>query len=444
MKKVYALVFLLALMSPETYGKTTGLSVPSLFPQFGPGGTSQHQSFYQSRIIGQSYYVHDGTNFIPMDSTTYAYSFGRGGELSKEEMDDHYVSFDVSYTYRYDVSTSSWVNRYERSQTYNATNKAEYYTCRNWKTSTSSWKDSARFVYIYNSDQTRLDSTSFQIAMNFGWQHHVFYRNIYDPITNKLTAINSLVYRWSFEYDPSGNMIKREEKKYSFPLGGWTNSARHTFTYDLNNRITTYIVESFNNGWENEEKFEYTYSGNEVISSLCYKWDGAGWELTGKHEFTYDNNRNKLSDTWIEWDAATSTWTNVSVLLWTYNQFGQPTTYQSKTWDGTNWVVASEDFLRSFYYQSYNPNSVNSVANKTEVQVYPQPASSALNIKLSDAIATTGEINIIDMQGRVVQKNAMQPGKEQAISVAGLPTGTYVLRFKSGEINHSRQISVVH
>ena len=445
MKRAYAIAALLVMMPLQSQAKVTSTSVPSLFPQFGPGSSMLHPGFYQSRLIGQSYGTFTNEVLEPFDSITYSYSFGRGGELSREELDDHYVNFEESITYRFNPLSQTYVRRHQRVQTYNQFGKVAYYTCRNWRPVTSSWDDSARFVYSYNTDNTLLLSTVFQIMMNVGWMDHVPYDNVYDPVTGKLMEMNSLVFQMKFVYDINGNLIERKERTRSLTTP-WKDTEKHLFTYDTNDRVITYIVQINDGGWKNTEKTEYTYNGSLMATAVKSEWEAGAWSLKGKHEYTYDSNNNKISDTWLTWDAGTSSWNNTSRLEWTYNGFDQPLTHFSRTWDevGSNWVFADGDFLKRFHYQSYNPNSVATVKEAVSVSSWPQPATDQLNFNLTDRNLSDGTVLLSDLQGRVVKTQPLQSGTQQTINVTDIPSGYYVLNILAGTERYTTRVLIAH
>jgi hypothetical protein len=243
MKKLYSLLFALTIMT-QAISKTTGLSVPNIFPHYGSGNIQGSAGLINSRIIGQTYLKSDGSVFIPFDSITYSYSYGRGGQLSQEDHDDNFVSFDHSYTYLFEQASNSYRFQFHRSQVFGAGNMPQSYTCQSWRVSTNSWRDSSRYLYTYSSDLTKLLKTVFQIYAGGTWgSPHVTYTNTYDN-SNNIIKMTSDVFKMDFIYDNNHNVIQRLDSIRSSP-NVWHNGDKYLFNYDAANRLITYTIQVF-------------------------------------------------------------------------------------------------------------------------------------------------------------------------------------------------------
>jgi hypothetical protein len=445
MKNIYSCLLALLALPSVALTKTTGISVPNIFPHYGSGG-SNNVGNTQSRIIGQTYLVFDGSAFVPVDSTTYSYSFGRGGQLSTDDFNDNFVSFDDSHTYLFNPALNTYRSQFHRIQTFNETNQVKIYTCKTWRVSTGSWRDSARFLYNYNSDQTRLDSTIFQIKSGSNWLDHVIYRNVFDG-ANRVTEMNSTAYEMKFNYDASNNILERLDRIYPYPLP-WTDDSRHIFTYNLTNQMTTYIVQEFDVIWKNFKKYEYTYSGPDVVTETEYDWDNNLWTAVRKHTFTYNTAHSKMSDVSEYWNATLGAFVNDVKLQWTYNSFGQPLTYYSQSWDQatSSWINTTNDFLFRYYYQTFNPASVNRFTpGSIEMVLYPQPAQQSINVSAELNKQESYSIAVYDIRGRVVkQLSGSGNSIQQNIPVQDLPAGTYFLKLSTSDKQQAKQFLVSH
>jgi hypothetical protein len=427
MKKIYSLLFaLLAVASASA--KTTSVTIPNMFPYYGPGIIGQ--GLLTSRIIGYTHLKHDGTSFVPVDSTTYSYTFGRGGLLNQEEMDDNFVRFDHSYTYRYDPVVG-YINHFHRFQSFNSSNDAMIYTYQKWNSTDAAWRDSARLLYTYTGAPAILVKTMFQIWYNHAWADHVEYDNSYS--NNGLVRMASLIYRMYFSYDNSGNLIEREDSSYSLATMSWHRSQRLLFTYNMTNDISSYIVQQWSSGnWVNDEKYEYVLNGASIAEIIVYNWDNNNWEYSGKDVFSYDANQNKTIDEWQYWDAATSSFKSASRQRWTYDSFDQPLTYYSETFEPSTglWASTTDDFLYRYYYQAFNPASVADVKDKdVSIKLFPQPANNTLTVELAKNLPSY-TISVLDIYGKEL-KHINANAKSNVIDVAELSSGIYFLRINS-------------
>ncbi|HRO42462.1 MAG TPA: T9SS type A sorting domain-containing protein [Flavipsychrobacter sp.] len=444
MKKFYSFLFALAAASPFAVAKTTTAGIPNIFPHMGSGSGNSAAANY-SRILGYTYLKHNGTSFIPVDSTTYSYSFGRGGLLSKEEMDDNFVNFDHSYTYEYLPATNTYQNLEHRFQAFNGAGKASKYTRQVWSTALNSWEDKWRYVYNYNNDLTLLQKTSFDLYIaGTGWAPHVLYNNFYDNVGNVL-KMRSTAYVMTFTYDGNNNMLTRIDSQANISPFYWYGKEKFIFTYDANNRVISYIVQQGVSGnWVDKEKFEHVYTGNNITQKIEYQWSNNTWELKGRNVSLFDANNNVLSDEVQYWDVASNSYKSVSKRKWTYNNFNQPLTYHSETFEtSTNsWSSTVDDFFYRYYYQSYIPASVNDLSSDFDLKLFPQPARNELQLELLRNYAPFS-LSVYDVQGRLLKQEANVRLQTHKLNVSNFQAGTYFLKINLEDRQLSKQFIVV-
>lgn len=448
MKNIYSLLIAALVISSEAGGKTTGVSVPNIFPHYGSGssgGAGQSPGSQYSRIAGVTYLKYSGFAMVPVDSTTYAYSFGRGGELSDDDLNDNFVSFDESWTYLYNPDKAEYRNQFRRKQTFSPANKVMKYNCESWSVTSDEWEDSARYLYTYNNDQTKLEYTMFQIFQSF-WMDHVEYDNIYDPV-GRVVSMHSTALRMDFLYDAANNITERTDQVAGY-MQPFRFDQKHLFTYNVANQMTSYIVQDYDNGWVNFKKYEYTYNGPDLVMVMEYNWINNSWKIQTQNVITYDSNHNKLMDVRKYWDESTNAFVNFSRLQWTYNSFGQPLTYFSESFElatGT-WVLTFYDFLYRYYYDSYTPASTKSLAGvDMNLELYPLPAKQILNLRADLPNADGYNITVFDTQGKILrQMDGKERNVQQAISVGDLASGNYFLKISNSEGQQTKQFVVTH
>lgn len=442
MKKIYSL-FLAAMFSvPFAGAKTTGIGIPNIFPHIGSGGSGSAAANY-SRIIGAVHYRHNGTAMVPMDSTTYSYSHGRGGQLSREDMDDNFVMFDESYSYSWQASTGTYRNWVRRSQIFNIAGKASKYNCQKWNINTGTWVDSSRFSYTYNNDFTLLEKTTFDIFSGGIWAPHVTYQNYHDPSGN-LIRMKSTVFIMNFSYDANNNLISRIDTQANITPFYWYGRQKLDFQYNSANQFVSYTVLNPSNGlWVNKDRFEYTYNGSNIAEIKHYSWNGAEWEVKGRQVMSYDTNNNLAKDEWQYWDVVTASYKSGWRKVWTYNMHNQPISYYSETFEPStgNWAAAADDFLYRYYYQSYIPASVDPLDGTSALRLYPQPANNLINVELPAQAGNTS-VSILDAQGRTVKYQQVEATGKIAIDVSGLVNGVYFLRTHNKQGALSRQFII--
>lgn len=426
---------------PSANAKSTSIGIPSMYPHMGAGNPNNFPSASQSRIIGYTYLKHNGAVFMPVDSTTYSYSFGRGGQLSHDDMGDNFVNFDHSYTYIYKPATGAYQIETHRFQTFSS-NKPQAYTFQVWHSDAGVWEDSTRYIYMYNNDLTLIEKTRFELYLHAMWQWHYQYNNAYNA-DGSLARMSGSTLNMSFTYDANGLLISREDSIFNFSSSSWRRDKKLDFFYN-GNQIASYIVYgAFGSIWLNQNKYEHVYTGSQIATTTVSSWANNNWETEGRHVFTYDANDRMLSDEWQYWDVASAGFKSASRLQWTYNGYGQPTSYYSETFDPSTglWASEADDFFYRYYYQQFIPMSVDDKEAVADVRLYPIPASNIVNIDLSALKSGQRTLTMMDMQGKIV-KQLQTTQIRESIDVSRLAAGTYILQINAQGEQVSKKLVV--
>jgi hypothetical protein len=94
------------------------------------------------------------------------------------------------------------------------------------------------------------------------------------------------------------------------------------------------------------------------------------------------------------------------------------------------------------YIMSCGATSTNDIASANEsIQVYPNPATSQINIKLGDG--SINNLTIFNSMGKLVKSiNSKTPASTLTMSVADLAPGIYVLKIESNQHFTTHKITV--
>ena len=116
-----------------------------------------------------------------------------------------------------------------------------------------------------------------------------------------------------------------------------------------------------------------------------------------------------------------------------------------------NTLIGTQQLVKQVYYNNGTINSVDKVfANLTKsVEVYPNPVKSNINLSFELEEAKSLEISIVDINGNKVQQlysGILSDGQQNMSFNIGnkLASGSYYLRFKSGNSISSTKIVVVN
>ncbi|HXB12946.1 MAG TPA: T9SS type A sorting domain-containing protein [Bacteroidia bacterium] len=92
------------------------------------------------------------------------------------------------------------------------------------------------------------------------------------------------------------------------------------------------------------------------------------------------------------------------------------------------------DFNNAVIRKVSAPLAINEIANNTEVSVYPNPANNELYIN-TKGLTGKGSITMYNIIGEEVIDQTTETGQTIAVSVANLPTGTYMLKLQTEDGN---------
>ncbi len=119
-----------------------------------------------------------------------------------------------------------------------------------------------------------------------------------------------------------------------------------------------------------------------------------------------------------------------------YSWFGKDvkTTVLTLNYDPTQDTLRSASFLESVVVRRSKPQPL-------QATLYPNPASSVLNIQLRTPLK--GELNIYNLNGQKVYTLPLQGRRSYSIPVEQLPTGNYFILVETSQGNYFARFNVV-
>lgn len=433
-----------------------------------------------SRMTSASYYEHDGAKFVPSDSTRYIYSGDRGGDALVTPKSDTTVymtystatmtwgnknlllqTFDaksnmLSYIVRtWDNATSSWKNSSGNYYTYTTVagkDLQETAISQNWDNATSSWKNSVKYVFSYNADR-EIDTVFLQTwdVASTAWKNSKMAEYVYNSSDKTLTEIieynwNSGASKWDkyrrnfHQYDANLNMVFKTQENWNSGTSAWVYVKRDLYTYDINKNKKSYTIQNWNAGttsWDNSDKKLYTYNtSNILISESSQYWDGATSAFTNsnKSDYSLDGANNVTMELYSTWDKPSISWKQYLRTQYAYNSYNQRTSAIRDRWNsGGFWEYTVNDYKRNYYYEEYTLGVKEvAIASVGNLNVYPNPASTVVNINMQWAKPQAFEVLITNNMGQLVYRMTehAQASYTRSIPISELQNGVYHIVLK--------------
>ncbi len=445
-----AIVLLLATSAVYAQGAQDNVTatavVDEVFPHFTHTVVTGGTNVVSSRLIAKTNTVYKGGAFQPVDSSVYTYYSTRGGTPDLEEPNkDSHIMFDESITYNFNKTLGVYENLNRRTQQFDANDNVTILTYQEWRLTDMNWKNKERYVYDY--DNGKMKSSTLEQWYGVLWQKPTTSTLTYSG--NNVVTVKSHTYSISFSY--TGNNLTSVENKVMSSTNVWHSTQRRTYQYYANTTdVSEYVLEVYDvnsQTWNNSKKWEYTYnSAGRQRTTTEYFWDGA-WRPKYQTYFTYNTGGNVVLKVMRDWDVNTSAFENYKKEEWAYNTYGQPTEIKSFTWDNIGYTHHDDDIYVRYYYEGYNPNTINDVLVADDINIFPSPANNVLNIsaELEDKQSSV-YLGMINMSGQVVYQQIIQSSNklDHSIRVSDMPSGNYMLYIAVGNNKATRQVVVAH
>jgi len=448
MRKIllFPALFLIFSVASATEGSqdnvTSTPQIGGLFPHFNSAIGSGAATPTDLRLIAKTYSVYKDLAFMPSDSTTYTYGNHRGSVPNPDDLnnDDH-VLFNESVNYLFNPSVMGYENNEKRTQLFSG-NKVDKLIYQDWHQQDATWKNREMYTYVYDS-KGKMETSVLQLWFGGSWTQDMVSNLKYDN-NNNVIAMQSLNYIVDFAYDANNNLVRIVDKIWDVSKG-LINNERKSYAYSGKD-VTVFELEKWvNNGWALSQKWEYGYDVDKnVVLTTEYAWNGNGWTSVKQNKYSYDKDGNLEVDIEKVWNSGG--FENRKMKSITYNSKSLPETVLTQTWVNNGWKHVSGDISIHFYYEQYDPTSVNMFAENAEINVYPVPASDVLNVSLSIGDAQDINLSLIDMSGRVVyfKQAGAKLNYKQAIPVNNLPAGNYILAVQGTYAGITRKVMVSH
>ena len=350
-----------------------------------------------------------------------------------------------------DLISGIWQNSIKEIYTYNSSGQITEYILQEWQS--SAWKNSTRQVSVYNAANKLQEFTS-QSWSSGSWSSDENYIYEYDAAGNCTQSITrepngsswDNVDRTIITYDANHHGLT-----YLFDewvSGAWEQSGRATMTYNSNGDILTLLTEDYNSSvWENSYRETFSYSGNKKTECLQESFDGGVWNKSAKTKYNYATS-GLLENIIVQWwDDPNTAWLNGSKAVIGYNSQNLISFIYNEQWNlGDYWEKTTSSSQYRFFYETYEGENTG-LANfdkNVKVNIYPNPASTILNIAIDSKIPQSSTMTVYDITGRICMLHNLEKAEHVKIQIdiSKLPTGSYYLKIANaqGQIAKSFQI----
>ncbi len=354
-----------------------------------------------------------GTSFsqtsISLKDSSYYYSTWNDASNDWDYLTRNQYSYNSSYDEISDFSSqrtgTGWQNfRNKKNYVYNANHKLLEVTYEKW---TGSWADDAKDICTYNASGNILSKLQ-QSLIGSSWVNT--HNSLYTYTGNNLTT--ALVQFW--------NMTS----------ASWTNMSRTTYTYNTGDQLTDAVNEDWIAGaWQNSTKLtNHIYSGVDLISHEILAWDvtTSTFNPLQKTNFTYNAAHDVTNAAILYWNNATASWGNIMKIDYTYDAHRNKLTEISMIWDAGSATWKND--TKTLNYYTTGTVGVYEPADRSDIRVYPNPATESITVSIPGSEAST--LIITDLSGKTVLSNEPEKADHLSIDLHALEPGIYFMELK--------------
>lgn len=403
------------------------------------------------RIKSNSNYQLNGTSLEISDSTLYKYTSDRGSSIefgSDLFLNDYgitdEVNFDTAWKYADQGSGLESVGR----------NKCDYdgngykilYREQNKTGSNYVNSNETRAVRDANGNITKEVGFTWN---GTGWDSTNVTDRIFDSQGKVLSDSNYTVMGGAmpysvtkYMYDGNGNLA--EDITLNWNGSSWDSSYRNIYTYYTNNKLKTSLSQEYKSAaWHNSYIDSMGYgTADFYIYNISKEWDslGAVWVNTGLEERTVNSSGLPGIVHISQWDSNNSKWTDLyeaEIFYDTYLNLTKAAVYGYIA----GFKLPTPAFVANLYYEYYFKVGVNDVAANKPVIIYPNPATSNINVLLDGQ--KDAHITLTNMAGQTVRSVNADNAQKVSVNITGVPAGNYILSVESTDQAARRQMVTI-
>ena len=216
-------------------------------------------------------------------------------------------------------------------------------------------------------------------------------------------------------------------------MGGWSADQVYVHTHDNSGRLKAVVgYVDMGSGLMPVVADTFTYTGTNSFFTTLSEYQDNGSGLMPAVQLDKHINGAGLPDTmWInQYDMATSSWFPMVKMDFEYNTDNNPEEQIISMYNG-----GSFDLLQTthYYYELFDDGiqNVHNTVKNADITLYPNPATSDLNMVWNEADGKRAMVEIINASGQKIASQSFNwKEKNQKISLGNLTPGIYWLIVK--------------
>lgn len=337
----------------------------------------------------------------------------------------------------WDTQNDRFENSYKETYTYNSDGKATKYETAEWSEEDADWRTTTIEMMEYDESNRLALFELYQWDENSNkWIGLLRFTNTAFDESDRVTESfdyewestdwsSSPYYRYEHEYNEAGSRTRYSGYEFDETTNLWVERHRDENTYTESNLLDISLRYSLNRETGNLEltgKSEFTYTSHGSYTSLGYTYNSSTdeWSLSGKYSSLFDENGNQiLSESYY---CVTPDDCRGSIK---FEHMHDPDGYETGTttfvWDESTDDWTKVRLFKSYYseYQEQEEESELSTTTFNEIQIFPNPASSFVQLTTIGA-----RLSMYNSEGRLVLDDIINHGERTNIS--HLPKGLYI------------------
>ena len=288
-----------------------------------------------------------------------------------------------------------------------------------------------RNTYTYNANN-KIELALNEVNYGSGWQN-------YGKTEFSYTA-NTMV-RKGYSWSSGAWKLNTTETTYgdvAYPDSVIDAQTKKTYTYDASHNLLTYgeyKYSSQTSTYEPVKRENWMYTGGKLTDIEGESWMQGAWEKTGKNKITYTSGGEIDSVKGLVWKN--SVYENYSLTVHTY-QGTKLKDFTNYNWNSGNWNALNKfafvlnaqlnldqvhfyinqggilKFVRRYryYYESFNSTlGIDNIAASSGINVYPNPASTALTFDVQNPSNQAQTLKIYDLAGKMLFEKPISPNE---------------------------------